>query len=86
MLQHKNTVHIYHLNYGVFINSEKLNADIKGVISVFRSKTVQLDTTRSWDFMGLAVDYSQGTPSQLAYGDNIIVGVFDTGISSCHVT
>ncbi|CAA2957179.1 subtilisin-like protease [Olea europaea subsp. europaea] len=55
-------------------------ANIKGVISVFRSKTVQLDTTRSWDFMGLAVDYSQGTPSQLAYGDNIIVGVFDTGI------
>ncbi|KAL2470039.1 Subtilisin-like serine endopeptidase family protein [Abeliophyllum distichum] len=55
-------------------------ANTKGVISVFRSKTVELHTTRSWDFMGLSMDYSRGTSLQLAYGDNIIVGVFDTGI------
>ncbi|XP_073138163.1 subtilisin-like protease SBT3.18 [Henckelia pumila] len=52
----------------------------RGVISVFKSKTMQMHTTRSWDFMGLTLDHSQGTPPQLAYGDDIIVGVFDSGI------
>lgn len=55
------------------------------VISVFRSETMQLHTTRSWDFLGLTLSSSsstspEGTPLQLAYGDDIIVGVFDTGI------
>ncbi|XP_075521124.1 subtilisin-like protease SBT3.18, partial [Primulina tabacum] len=52
----------------------------RGVISVFKSKTLQMHTTRSWDFMGLTLDQSEGTPLQLAYGDDIIVGVFDSGI------
>ncbi|KZV25690.1 hypothetical protein F511_04751 [Dorcoceras hygrometricum] len=40
-----------------------------------------MHTTRSWDFMGLTLqDHSGGTPPQLAYGDDVIVGVFDTGI------
>ncbi len=45
---------------------------------MFRSKTLQLHTTRSWDFLGLTLD-SEVTPCQLAFGDDIIVGVFDTG-------
>ncbi|XP_059628744.1 subtilisin-like protease SBT3.18 isoform X2 [Cornus florida] len=56
-------------------------ATFEGVISVFKSKTLQLHTTRSWDFMGLTLDNSGvTTPLQLAHGDDIIVGIFDTGI------
>ncbi|KAL6008149.1 hypothetical protein ACLOJK_033655 [Asimina triloba] len=53
---------------------------MEGVISVFRSKTMRLHTTRSWDFMGLSVEHGQSTPLQLAYGDDIVVGIFDTGV------
>ncbi|XP_059628741.1 subtilisin-like protease SBT3.18 isoform X2 [Cornus florida] len=56
-------------------------ATFEGVISVFKSKTLQLHTTRSWDFMGLTLDNSGVTPLQLAHGDDIIVGVIDTGVS-----
>ncbi|KAL0390395.1 UNVERIFIED_CONTAM: Subtilisin-like protease SBT3.18 [Sesamum calycinum] len=55
-------------------------ANTKGVISVFESKTLQLHTTRSWDFMGLNLDQHKGFPLQLAYGDDIIVGLFDSGV------
>ncbi|EXB94819.1 Subtilisin-like protease [Morus notabilis] len=42
---------------------------------------LQLHTTRSWDFMGLSLSNSdEATPLQLAYGDNIIVGLIDSGI------
>lgn len=52
---------------------------MEGVISVFRSKTLQLHTTRSWDFLGLTLDNSEVIPLQLALGDDIVVGIFDTG-------
>ncbi|CAD5329112.1 unnamed protein product [Arabidopsis thaliana] len=40
-----------------------------------------LHTTRSWDFLGLAVDNARRTPPpQLAYGSDIVVGIFDTGL------
>ncbi|KAA8542953.1 hypothetical protein F0562_024105 [Nyssa sinensis] len=57
-------------------------ANIQEVISVFKSKTLKLHTTRSWDFMGLTLDTDdhEVTPLQLAHGDDIIVGIFDTGI------
>lgn len=52
---------------------------MEGVISVFRSKTLQLHTTRSWDFVGLTLDNNEVTPLQLAFGDDIVVGMFDSG-------
>ncbi|KAG8371769.1 hypothetical protein BUALT_Bualt13G0122700 [Buddleja alternifolia] len=58
----------------------KANADTREVISVFKSEILDLHTTRSWDFMGLTLDHNEGTPLQLALGDDIIVGVFDSGV------
>ncbi|KAL7124466.1 hypothetical protein ABFS83_14G050000 [Erythranthe nasuta] len=55
-------------------------ANTRGVISVFESKLLHLHTTRSWDFMGLNLHYSQGTPLQLTHGEDVIIGVLDTGI------
>ncbi|OMO57828.1 hypothetical protein COLO4_35081 [Corchorus olitorius] len=50
------------------------------VVSVFRSKTLKLHTTRSWDFLGLTLDDIDPSPMQLAYGHDVVVGIFDTGI------
>ncbi|PIN05580.1 Tripeptidyl-peptidase II [Handroanthus impetiginosus] len=58
----------------------RILANTRGVISVFESQMLQLHTTRSWDFMGLTLNYSEGTPLQLAHGDDIIVGVLDSGV------
>ena len=64
-----------------------VHPDMKGVVSVFRSRVLKLHTTRSWDFIGLALYSSEVTPLQLTYGDDVVVGVFDTSLvlvlSSC---
>ncbi|KAK3003786.1 hypothetical protein RJ639_019711 [Escallonia herrerae] len=72
----------FHLNDEITNMGETI-AEMKEVISVFESKTMQLHTTRSWDFMGLTLDFSsEVTPLQLAYGDDIVVGIFDTGLDT----
>lgn len=55
-----------------------------GVISVFRSRVVELHTTRSWDFLGLnlASHSSEANPLQLAYGGDVIVAVLDSGLQT----
>ncbi|PKU67733.1 Subtilisin-like protease [Dendrobium catenatum] len=55
-------------------------AKMKEVISIFRSKTLKLHTTRSWDFMGLPLFSTETTPMQLEHGDDVVIGIFDTGI------
>ncbi|XP_022731577.1 subtilisin-like protease SBT3.18 [Durio zibethinus] len=55
-------------------------AKMEKVVSVFRSKTLKLHTTRSWDFLGLTLDDSEVTPFQFAYGHEVVVGIFDTGV------
>lgn len=52
---------------------------MEGVVSVFKSKIFELHTTRSWDFMDLMLDNGGATPMQLAYGNDVIVGIFDSG-------
>ena len=47
---------------------------MKGVLSVFPSRTLKLHTTRSWDFVGLAKN-QVGGPLE---GD-VIIGLLDTG-------
>ena len=59
-------------------------AGTQGVVSVFRSRMLEIHTTRSWDFMGLRLHMQMEQPSQrhLKFGDDVIVGVLDTGIYS----
>lgn len=62
-------------------------AEMDGVISVFRSQPSRLHTTRSWDFISLLEanwDASMANGEELlkkaGYGQNVTVGVIDTGI------
>ncbi|KAK4857184.1 hypothetical protein QYF36_025445 [Acer negundo] len=57
------------------IERQKL-ANMDGVVSIFPSSTLQLHTTRSWDFMG----FNESVSRKRSIESNIIVGVFDTGI------
>ncbi|EFJ16957.1 hypothetical protein SELMODRAFT_115574, partial [Selaginella moellendorffii] len=50
------------------------------VVSVFPSKTIQLHTTRSWDFLGVAPQQNEMGFSELAGSYDVIVGVVDTGL------
>ncbi|WVZ62243.1 LOW QUALITY PROTEIN: hypothetical protein U9M48_012009 [Paspalum notatum var. saurae] len=51
-------------------------AEMDGIVTVFPSKTLELQTTRSWDFLGLP----QTPPDELPLEGEVIVGMFDTGI------
>ncbi|EOA14679.1 hypothetical protein CARUB_v10027951mg [Capsella rubella] len=53
-------------------------AGMEGVVSVFPSKKLQLQTTASWDFMGMKE--GKNTKRNLAKESDIIIGVIDTGI------
>ncbi|XP_059625235.1 subtilisin-like protease SBT4.5 [Cornus florida] len=54
---------------------EKL-ASLEGVESVFPSRELQLQTTRSWDFMGFSKNVKRNHMTE----SNVIIGVIDTGI------
>ncbi|CAA0819794.1 Subtilisin-like serine endopeptidase family protein, partial [Striga hermonthica] len=76
---------VYHYKHGLsgfaaMLTKSQANmlANSDGVVSVFESKVSQVHTTRSWDFMGLSLDTSN--PLQKRYGDDVIVGLIDTGI------
>lgn len=53
-----------------------MHAGYEGVVSVFQSKTLQPQTTRSWDFMGLSENVARNPTTET----NLIIGVLDTGI------
>ncbi|MBA0708128.1 hypothetical protein Golax_020113, partial [Gossypium laxum] len=57
-----------------------LRAGMDKVVSVFRSKTLKLHTTRSWDFLGLTLDETRVTPMESTNGQDVVVGIFDTGV------
>ncbi|XP_057458233.1 subtilisin-like protease SBT4.3 [Lotus japonicus] len=59
--------------------SEKQKENIvamDGVVSVFPSKTLQIQTTRSWDFLGLRESVKRQTKEE----SDLVIGVIDTGI------
>ncbi|GFP86155.1 cucumisin [Phtheirospermum japonicum] len=51
-------------------------ADSEGVVSIFPSRTLWPQTTRSWDFIGLHENMNQHSNT----GSDIVIGVFDSGI------
>ncbi|XP_024011857.1 subtilisin-like protease SBT4.11 [Eutrema salsugineum] len=53
-------------------------ADMEGVVSVFPNKKLKLQTTASWDFMGLKE--GKGTKRNPTVESDTIIGVFDSGI------
>ncbi|XP_021833688.1 subtilisin-like protease SBT4.3 [Prunus avium] len=57
------------------LEREKL-ANMKEVVSVFPSRTYQLQTTRSWDFMGFHEKINQTATVE----SDVVVGVIDSGI------
>ncbi|KAL4599151.1 hypothetical protein ACB092_11G106800, partial [Castanea dentata] len=58
-------------------DSEKQRlSNMEGVISIFPRKTLQLQTTRSWDFIGLQESATRNAQAE----SDIIIGVLDTGI------
>ncbi|CAA0825784.1 Subtilisin-like serine endopeptidase family protein [Striga hermonthica] len=78
-------IHSYKHSFSGFaavLNATQANvlANTEGVISVFESGVLQLQTTRSWDFMGLSLDCAKGTSIQLSHGDDVVVGVIDSGV------
>ncbi|KAE9622112.1 putative cucumisin [Lupinus albus] len=54
---------------------EKLS-QMEGVVSVFPSRKFQLQTTRSWDFLGLPKSVNRSPAKE----SDVVVGVLDTGI------
>uniref|UniRef100_A0A803KRR7 Uncharacterized protein n=1 Tax=Chenopodium quinoa TaxID=63459 RepID=A0A803KRR7_CHEQI len=60
------------------IKSALMTTGMKEVVSVFPSKTLQLQTTRSWDFLGITE--GNVVPRNLTSESNVILGSFDTGI------
>ncbi|KAL1340905.1 hypothetical protein HN51_027406 [Arachis hypogaea] len=50
--------------------------EMEGVVSVFPSKTLQTQTTRSWDFLGLP----KAPKGHQTIETNLVVGFFDTGV------
>lgn len=49
---------------------------MKGVVSVFPSRELQLQTTRSWDFMGLSEKFNGSSSVE----SDSVVGMIDSGI------
>lgn len=51
------------------------NAGLDGVVSVFPSTKKQLQTTKSWDFIGFPINVERRNAES-----DIIIGVLDSGI------
>ncbi|KAJ0010955.1 hypothetical protein Pint_34793 [Pistacia integerrima] len=58
----------------------KLIADIPGVVRVIPNKILDLQTTRSWDFLQVKPYIENGIISKSHSGSGSIIGVIDTGI------
>ncbi|XP_062207126.1 subtilisin-like protease SBT3.5 [Phragmites australis] len=55
-------------------------ADLPEIISVQPSRRYETTTTRSWDFVGLNYEMPSELLHRSRYGDDVIIGVIDTGI------
>ncbi|XP_057451746.1 subtilisin-like protease SBT4.3 [Lotus japonicus] len=55
---------------------KEMIAAMDGVISVFPSKTLQIQTTRSWDFIG----FRESVKRQQKEESDLVIGIIDSGI------
>ncbi|XP_040987909.1 subtilisin-like protease SBT3.5 isoform X1 [Juglans microcarpa x Juglans regia] len=55
-------------------------AELPGVVRVIPNSLHKLQTTRSWDFLGLSPQSPNNILHNSKMGDGVIIGVFDTGI------
>ncbi|KAL3685402.1 hypothetical protein R1sor_003424 [Riccia sorocarpa] len=76
---------VYHYKHGFSGFSAMLTpsqadilSELPEVVSVFKSGTSKLHTTRSWAYLGL--NERTGPWPDARFGDDVIIGVFDTGI------
>ncbi|KAJ0971157.1 hypothetical protein J5N97_019116 [Dioscorea zingiberensis] len=58
----------------------KAIADLPEVVSIRPSRVYKLQTTRSWDYLGLNYDQTKGLLHDSHLGEDVIIGVVDTGI------
>jgi N12 class adenine-specific DNA methylase len=64
--------------FSVILNDQQRDklVGMKGVVSVFPSQEYHLQTTRSWDFLGLPHSIKRGKTVE----SDLVIGVLDTGI------
>lgn len=55
-------------------------SELPGVVKVIPNSIHKLQTTRSWDSLGLSSQSHSNLLHKSARGDNVIVAVFDTGL------
>ncbi|KAG7978095.1 hypothetical protein I3843_05G064900 [Carya illinoinensis] len=60
--------------------TESQAKQIAGVIRVVRNRVLNLQTTRSWDFLQVKSQIANGVTSMSQSGNGSIIGVMDTGI------
>ncbi|KAJ0971159.1 hypothetical protein J5N97_019118 [Dioscorea zingiberensis] len=58
----------------------KAIADLPEVVSIRPSQVYKIQTTRSWDYLGLNYDQTKGLLHDSHLGEDIIIGVVDSGI------
>ncbi|MED6208028.1 hypothetical protein PIB30_041286 [Stylosanthes scabra] len=74
-------VRSYHRSFNGFAamitdQQREMLSKMEGVVSVFPSRTLQLQTTRSWDFMGFQESIQRNSAGE----SDVIIGVIDSGI------
>ncbi|MED6208030.1 hypothetical protein PIB30_041288 [Stylosanthes scabra] len=74
-------VRSYHRSFNGFAamitdQQREMLSKMDGVVSVFPSRMLQLQTTRSWDFIGFQESIQRNKTSE----SDVIIGVMDTGI------
>ncbi|KAL9403297.1 hypothetical protein Peur_000269 [Populus x canadensis] len=63
------------------VDQAKMIAELPGVVHVTRNQLHSLQTTRSWDYLGLSTHSPSNLLHKAKNGDGIIIGFFDSGIS-----
>lgn len=57
-------------------------SELPGVLRVIPNSLHQLQTTRSWDYLGLSFQSPKNILHSSNMGDGVIIGVLDTGLTS----